>query len=51
MDEADKFSKKLKRGVLSQDAIWNMLERNRELARRIGISEMQEHDNDGHTHV
>ena len=26
--------------------IWNILERNKELARRIGISEMQEHDND-----
>ena len=50
MDEAGKFSEKLKRGVLSQDAVWNMLERNRELARRIEISEVQEHD-DEHTHV
>jgi hypothetical protein len=50
MDEAGKFPEKLKRGVLSQDAIWNMLERNRELSRRIGISEMQEHDNDEHVH-
>ena len=50
MDEAGKFPEKLKRGVLSQDAIWNMLERNKELTQRIGISEMQEHDNDGHTH-
>ena len=50
MDEAGKFPEKLKRGVLSQDAVWNMLERNRELARRIGISEVQEHDNE-HPHV
>ena len=51
MDEAGKYPEKLKRGVLSQDAVWNMLERNKELARRIGLSEMQEHDNDEHTHV
>lgn len=50
MDEAGKIPEKLKRGVLSQDGIWNMLERNRELSRRIGISEMQEHDNDEHVH-
>jgi hypothetical protein len=37
MDEAGKYPEKLKRGVLSQDAIWNMLERNRELLERIGI--------------
>lgn len=40
MEEAGKIPEKLKRGVLSQDGIWNMLERNRELIRRIGISEM-----------
>lgn len=51
MDEAGKFPAKLKRGVLSQDGIWNMLERNRELIQRIWISETQEHDNDGHPHV
>lgn len=51
MDEAGKYPAKLKRGVLSQDAVWNMLERNKELSRRIGISEMQEHDNDEHIHV
>ena len=45
MDEAGKIPEKLKRGVLSQDGIWNMLERNRELIQRIGISEIQEHDN------
>ncbi len=50
MDEAGKSPEKLKRGVLSQDGIWNMLERNKELARGIGISEMQEHD-DEHTYV
>ena len=44
VDEAGTFPDKLKRGVLSQDGIWNMLERNRELARRIGISEAQGHD-------
>ena len=51
MDEAGAFPQKLKRGVLSQDGIWNMLERNRELIRRIGISEMQEHDNDVQIHI
>ena len=40
MDEAGTFPKKLKRGVLSQDGIWNLLKRNRELIRRIGILEM-----------
>ena len=43
-DEAGQYPDKLKRGVLSQDGIWNMLERNRELTRRIGISEAQGHD-------
>lgn len=51
MDEAGKFPEKLKRGILSQDGIWNMLERNKELIRRIGISETQEHDNNGQTHT
>ena len=51
MDEAGAFPQKLKRGVLSQDGIWNMLERNRELIRKIGISEMQEHENDDHIHM
>jgi len=51
MDEAGKFPEKLKRGVISQDGIWNMLERNRELIQRIGIPETQEHDNDDHTLV
>ena len=37
MDEAGKFPEKLKRGVLSEDGIWNMLERNKELLERIGI--------------
>ena len=39
MDEAGKFPEKLKRGVLSQDGIWNMLERNKELLERIGIQQ------------
>jgi len=30
----------LKRGVLSEDGIWNMLERNRELLQRLSISEV-----------
>ena len=47
MDEVGTFPDKLKRGVLSQDGIWNMLERNRELKRRIGISEVQGHDDHG----
>ena len=34
------------RNELAKYAIWNMLERNRDLARRIGISEMQEQDYD-----
>ena len=37
MDEAGMFPEKLKRGVLSQDGIWNLLERNRELTHRLGI--------------
>ena len=37
MDEAGEFPEKLKRGVLSEDGIWNMLERNKELLERIGI--------------
>jgi len=45
MDEEGKFPEKLKRGVLSQDGIWNMLERNKELIYRIGIEERQEPDN------
>ena len=31
MDEADKLPKNLKRGVLSEDGIYNVLERNKEL--------------------
>ena len=31
MDEEGKFPKKLKKGVLSEDGIYNMLERNREI--------------------
>ncbi|MDD6790080.1 MAG: DUF4298 domain-containing protein [Lachnospira sp.] len=46
MDEAGTFPEKLKRGILSQDGIWNLLERNRELLQRIGTSEVQEHDDD-----
>ena len=44
MDEVGTFPDKLKRGVLSQDGIWNLLERNKELTRRLGISEVQEQD-------
>ena len=44
MDESGTFPDKLKRGVLSQDGIWNLLERNKELTRRLGISEVQGHD-------
>ena len=39
MNEAGKFSKKLKRGVLSEDDIWYLLERNKELLKRIGIQQ------------
>ena len=39
-DEAGQYPDKLKRGVLSEDGIWNMLERNRELLHRLGISEV-----------
>ena len=35
MDEAGKFPEKLKRGVLSEDGIYNMLERNKELLKMI----------------
>ena len=44
MDEAGIVPEKLKRGVLSQDGIWNMMERNKELTRRIGNAEGQKHD-------
>ena len=46
MDEAGIFPEKLKRGVLSQNGIWNLLERNRELSQRLGNSEVQGHDDD-----
>ena len=36
VDEAGQFPADLKRGVLSEDGIWNMLERNRMLLERIG---------------
>ena len=36
-DKTGKFPEKLKRGVLSEDGIRNMLERNKELLERIGI--------------
>lgn len=42
MDEEGRFPKELKRGVLSEDGIWNLLERNKELTRRIGIAEEAE---------
>ena len=35
-DKAGQFPDKSKRGVLSEDGIWNMLERNRILLERIG---------------
>jgi len=35
MDEAGEFSGNLKRGVLSEDGIYNVLERNKELLERI----------------
>lgn len=34
-DEAGRLPKNLKRGVLSEDGIWNVLERNRELVERM----------------
>jgi hypothetical protein len=34
-DEAGRLPQDLKRGVLSEDAIWNLLERNRELHKQI----------------
>ena len=34
-DEVGEYPDKLKRGVLSEDGIWNMLERNKELMERI----------------
>ena len=44
LDAVDTFPDKLKRSVLSQDGIWNLLERNRELTRKLRISEVQGHD-------
>ena len=35
-DEKGQFPKKMKRGVLSQDGIYNLLERNKEMLNRIG---------------
>ena len=46
MDEAGKFPEKLKRGVLSEDGIWNALERNQELIDSIGMIETAEGQND-----
>ena len=34
-DEAERLPADLRRGVLSEDAIWNLLERNRELQKQI----------------
>ncbi len=34
-DEAGRLPKELKRGVLSEDAIWNLLEHHREVQRQI----------------
>ena len=34
-DEAGRLPKDLRRGVLSEDAIWNLLERHRELQKHI----------------
>ena len=34
-DEAGRLPKELKRGVLSEDAIWNLLERHREMQKQI----------------
>ena len=34
-DEADLLPQNLKRGVLSEDAVWNLLEENRELKTRM----------------
>ena len=35
-DEAGKYPDKLRRGVLSEDGIWNILERNKEILEKIG---------------
>ncbi len=35
MDEEGKFPEDLKRGVLSEDGIYNMLERNREILKKL----------------
>ena len=47
MEEAGKFPEKLRRGVLSQDGIWNMLERNSEMLERLGISPEDAEDGEG----
>ncbi len=36
MDEKGKLPENLKRGILSEDGIYNMLERNKELMERLG---------------
>lgn len=38
-DEAGKLPETLKRGVLSEDGIWNVLERNRELLERMKVKD------------
>ena len=40
-DEEGRYPDTLKRGVLSEDGIWNMLERNREMLARIGAQELK----------
>ncbi len=45
MDEAGTFPEQLKRGVLSEDGIWNMLERNKELLSLIGAVTADSDDN------
>ncbi len=44
LDEAGKIPKDLKRGVLSEDAIYNILERNRELMEEKCVSEIKRND-------
>lgn len=39
MDEKREFPDRLKRGVLSEDGIYNVLERNKELLERIGTTD------------
>ena len=44
-DEAGAYPESLKRGVLSEDGIWNVLERNKELREKAGFNSVNSEEN------